>query len=122
MKVKIIAIRDAGNLRKERVVIKVTDSSDIGHYLLVKTVSRAGTITTGITDTFWFPDREVAVGDYVVLYTKRGTDTEKESNGTISHFFYWGRTEPIWNEPDHAVVLLQAKDWASLETKPPLEP
>lgn len=113
MKAEITAIRDRGDLHKERIVIKALEPVDIGHHLLVRTASPDGTITTGVLDTYWFPDKDIAAGDYIVLYTKKGRDSEKEFKNAVSHFFYWGKSEPLWNEDAVSAVLFFAPDWNS---------
>lgn len=114
MRLKISNIRDRGDLNKERVVFEVESAGDIGEFLLIQTGLRNGeTITNQVFDTYWFPDKEVNIGDFVVLYSKIGKNSEKPFNDVTSHFFYWGKTEPIWNIKERAAVLMQAPTWQS---------
>lgn len=114
MNVSFSYFKDRGQLGNERIVLKVLADDNIGDYVVLRSRYRDGNVTTGITHTFWFPDREVKAGDYIVLYTKPGVQSEKVSgSGATSHFFYWSQPAPLWQSADHAVVVLYAPDWIS---------
>lgn len=115
MKTKISSIREAGNLQKERVVIRVESACDIGEYILLQTGFKNGSVNTGVHKTYWFPDKPVRAGDYVVVYTKKGTNSEKPFNEATSHFFYMGNPEPIWNIEGRSAVLMHAPEWQSFQ-------
>ena len=104
MSVKIINIKSVGIPDKERLVLKVLNDDDIGYYVIFKTSFIEERIYTHIKNTFWFPDKKVRKGDFIVLYTKSGIQSEaKNKMGTISHIFYWGLKEAIWGRKDDAV-------------------
>jgi hypothetical protein len=113
MTIEIRHVKDAGNLNKERIVLKVTASDDIGRYILFDTTYYDnGTISNEIRHSLWFPNKEVNSGDLVIAYTKSGTDSQTEnSNGTVSHFFYMGLGSTIWNQSGDGAVLIEAKTW-----------
>lgn len=115
MKLKITNIRDQGNLDKERVVMKVESGGNVGEFLLVQSEYHNNSVTNGVYDTYWFPDKDVNVGDFVVLYTKSGTNSEKPFKEVKSHFFYWGRKQPMWNTENRAAVLMHAPTWESFK-------
>lgn len=112
MNLKLKSISDRGNSQKERVVIRVLEDTNIGFYLVLCTGFSDGSVNTGITETFWFPDIDVRSGDLLVLYSKPGTTSEKQlESGGKAHFFYWGNTQPLWNSNSRGVVLLRGNDW-----------
>lgn len=114
MTIEIRYVKDAGNLAKERVVLKVTANDDIGRYILFDTAYfENGSVSNEIRHPLWFPDKKINAGDLVVAYTKSGTDSEtKNENGTTSHFFYMNKNKTIWrNESNDCVVLIEAKAW-----------
>ncbi|WP_031260694.1 hypothetical protein [Mesorhizobium sp. LNHC252B00] len=77
-----------------------------------------GNVTIGLHYTYWFTYKLVAAGDLVVLYTKAGTDSEKAlTTGKKAHFFYWGHSSAIWDQPDRAAVLLNAPTWEHKSVK-----
>jgi hypothetical protein len=115
MKLKITNIRNQGDLDKERVVMKVESGGNVGEFLLVQSGYSNNSVTNGVYDTYWFPDKDVNVGDFVVLYTKSGIDSEKPFNEVKSHFFYWGRKQPVWSTENRAAVLMHAPTWESFK-------
>jgi hypothetical protein len=119
MKAKITTIADPGHISKERVVIKVSGDLDIGSFAIMEAGVRGGEITTGIVDVYWFPDKEVAAGDIVVLYTKNGTPNEKAlKSGGRAHFFYWGAVDVSkWQGKDVAPVLVEIAEWQAFVRK-----
>lgn len=124
MKAKIVDIRDAGTLRSERVVLKVVTRTDIGGYLLCDTTYTSdGIVSNQIRHPFWFPDKVVDAGDFVVLYTKSGTDSAfKNKSGTQTHRFYWGLERTIWNEAGDGVVLFEVAEWRAKRLAPREDP
>lgn len=113
MKLKITAIREPGNLEKERIVMKALAPINVGDYVLLRTGFFDGSVTNKIHTAFWFPDKDIKENDYVVVYTKNGRDSEKEFKGVLSHFFYIKLTESIWDIPERSAVLMYAPDWQS---------
>ena len=112
MKIEISSVADAGTLNKERVVMKATGADDIGDYAIFNCVTQEDRVASGdVPYAYWFMDMEVNAGDFVVLYTKAGTRSEKKNqNGTVSHFFYWGLEQPLWT-PGKTPVLVHASEW-----------
>lgn len=108
-------ISDAGSADKERLVIKVTRPDDVGNYAVFHSkFTTAGKVSSKVQHVFWFPDRLIKAGDLVVLYTKVGTNSQKQNTDeTTSHFFYWGLPAPIWSEADSCAVLLQVASWTA---------
>ncbi|KWA42180.1 hypothetical protein WL27_01875 [Burkholderia multivorans] len=117
MKVEIRSFADAGVAEKERVVLKVAADGDIGKYLLLYSSKTKDSAPTGGRKlAYWFPDKAIKSGDLVVLYTKKGTKSEKAlDNGTTVHFFYWGLDAPIWGDDKNVAVLMYSNEWTSSE-------
>jgi hypothetical protein len=114
MSLKLKSIADKGDLQKERLVLSVINDTDLGFYALLRTSLNNGVVTTGVHNAFWFPYKSVKAGDLVVVYSKRGTESQKGvEGGRTAHFLYWGRTEPLWGTHDKGVVLLYAPTWHS---------
>ena len=112
MKVRVDRIRDPGVLDKERLVLRVLATTDIGDYVLLRTRYDAETVLAGNCDAFWFPFRAVYKDDLVVVYTKPGVMKEKVlEDGAKAHFFYWRLAYPIWDADDRGAVILYAPNW-----------
>ena len=112
MKVRVDRVRDPGVLEKERLVLRVLATTDIGDYALLRTNYHEQTVLAGNCDGFWFPFKAVYKDDLVVVYTKSGVTKEKPlKDGAKAHFFYWGLAHPIWAEDDRGAVILHAPFW-----------
>ena len=113
MKINIQTIVDRGVLDKERVVFEVQEDDFLGGYLVLKTKKTGESTVSSITrGTYWFPDKDVKKGDLVVLYTKKGVNTEKKNtDGTTTHFYYWQKEEVLWGVDEDVVLLARLQDW-----------
>jgi len=107
-------IRDRGNLDAERLVLGPAVATDVGEYAVFRAAAAGGSVTTDITNVFWFPDHPVKAGDTIVLYTKPGNRKERvNKDGSTSHFFYWGIASPIWTGPEYVAVIAHIDEWLS---------
>jgi hypothetical protein len=113
MKLKITAIREAGDLNKERVVMKAEASTDIGQYVFFRVDTVDDQPTTSVRNTYWFPNKSINPGDYVIIYSKEGKNSEKDFKNVTSHFFYLGNKTTIWDEKNVGATVLYAPDWES---------
>lgn len=113
MSIEIKYVKDAGNKGKERIVLKASTNDDVGRYILFDTTYlEEGIVSNHVRHSFWFPDKEVAEGDLIVVYTRDGTSKSVENkNGTISHFLYMGIDKTIWNKTSNCAVLIEVKSW-----------
>jgi len=113
MRIQIKGIRDADDVTRERLVLQVTEPTDIGRYLVGRSEAVGeNQVSNDLRQIFWFPDKPVRPGDLVILYSKVGTANEKNNaRGSTSHFFYWGKIAAVWDEVS-AAVLIRAADWA----------
>ena len=114
MNLNISSFADAGNVDKERLVLKARVGLDIGKYAVFCTeLSQDGAATAGSKLAYWFPDEEVKANDLVVLYTKRGISRKKElDTNRTAHFFYWGHEEALWGNGENGAVVLQVARWS----------
>jgi hypothetical protein len=68
-------------------------------------------ISGQIPHVYWFMNKDVKKGDIIVLYSKSGRRSEKNNDGGYtSHFFYWGRSGPIWTK-GRIPVLVETPEW-----------
>ncbi len=114
MKINPARFREKGKLDGERLVFTVEQDDDIGSYAVFHTnFLKDGMVSSRVKRVYWFPDKPVRKGDLVVLYTKQGTQSEKKaSDGSTSHFFYWGLTGALWDSPSECAVLTHIDSWA----------
>jgi hypothetical protein len=100
-------------LSDERIALKATANFDLTRYAIFACISTAdGKVTGGnIPYVFWFWAKNVSPGDFVVVYSKSGSTSEKKnSDGTTSHFFYWGLSSPVWM-PGRTPVIVETSTW-----------
>lgn len=113
MNIEFSTLEDAGDLARERIVLKVADKDDIGEYAIFNArLGKTGKIQSGpVRDAYWFVDKDVKKGDLIVLYTKDGETSEKKNDDdTMSYFFYWRKTSPIW-VAGRIPVLVSTPTW-----------
>lgn len=116
MDMSIKYIRDAGNEKLERIVLKVCEDCNVGDFLIMDTTYAGDHISNKLRHTYWFPDKEVKEGDLVVLYSKEGTISEKKNpSGHTSHFFYWNLKETVWNKDEDCAVLFSISEYETKE-------
>ncbi len=115
MNIKIKYVKDAGNIKKERLVLEVKINDDIGNFIVAdSTYLGDGNVSNKLRHTFWVPDKDVSSGDLVIIYTKGGSNKTKENkDGTESHFFYWGLENTVWNQDGDSALLIEVKNWLS---------
>jgi hypothetical protein len=114
MNLEFSSIADAGNLNAERIALKAKANFDLTRYAIFAGTSTSdGRVAGGnIPYAFWFWSKNVSPGDFVVVYSKSGSTSEKKnSDGTTSHFFYWGLSSPIW-QPNRIPVIVETSSWA----------
>lgn len=112
MKLELRSIQDRGIAGKERIVMKARSKLDVGQFAMLQAGYSNGGVNSETNDCYWFPDKIIEEGDWVVLYTKAGRDKEKiQKSGATAHFFYWGRDSSKWKSKSLVPVILQVDSW-----------
>ena len=112
---QFVNVAEPGFYVEERVVLRPSIRVNVMDYALVPmkggpTPSNAEDLNS---DVYWFPDKVVEAGDFVLLYTKCGTDyTFTEPSGHEVHVFYWGKERAVWKDSASAIAVLRVSDWA----------
>ena len=69
-------------------------------------------ISSDVKNTHSFRPYKVKSGDYIVLYTRKGTSsTTKNNDGSTTHFLFWGLDKTIWNKPTDCAVVFELNTW-----------
>jgi len=117
MTLSIRAVRDKGDIEKERIVLTSDASEDIGQYVLFDTTYNTdGSVSARVRHSLWIPDYKVDAGDLVVIYTKSSGKRIKEKvneDKTKTVFIYWGLDQSIWNKGEDCAVLIKIDNWSS---------
>lgn len=113
MKIEIVKILDRGGANKERLWLKVMANADLKYFIVFDTTyTSPNSISNLQRHAYWFKPKEVKAGDYVILYTKAGTESEQiNEDGNKTYFMYWGLEKTIWNKTDDCAVLFEINSW-----------
>ena len=119
MKLNVTKVVDPGSPRDERIVLKASQETDLGAYVLFRARLAGHGVSNKLEETFWFPDRKLNKDDLVVVYTSKGAETKSQSkDGTTSYFFHWNLDSPIWKEEDAVPLLMRVEAWDYLDIHP----
>ncbi len=119
MSLELVNIEAAGDLASERIVLRANNSTpqtEIGWYAVFRcwTATKEGmqaVLAGPVPNVYWFASKKVKPGDWVVLYSKAGTLSEKVGQaGVTSHFYYWGMRSPLWI-PGFTPALVETPNW-----------
>ncbi len=114
---EILGIRDAGDLEKERLLLRALEPGSLEYYIVVNVKANGGGKLTILNDkVFWFPVVPVNAGEFVRLYTKSGSQEKKEGKygevPAIYHNFYWGLNTAIWGGvASNAITIFKVNNW-----------
>ena len=113
---EIVGIRDAGELQKERLLLRATEPVRLDYYI-VTNVKVVGDKVNILNDkVFWFPPFSVNQGEYVRLYTKSGSYSKENGKfgeqPAVYHNFFWQLNAPIWNvETSNGLTVFKVNSW-----------
>jgi hypothetical protein len=116
---EIIKVADAGDLQKERVILRMAESTTLINFVLINSnaADDAGQVSDLNEHVFWFPDTVVNQGDYVRLYSRAGLFTTQQATyagkPATFHNFYWAKENAVWNLLSNAVVVFRVQNWLS---------
>lgn len=119
MELNLNSVIDTGNHENERLVLDVVEDCNLKYFLIFdSTYKGEHKISNKLRHTYWFTSKEVKAGDLVVLYTRKKRTGEKEeiqnSDGTTSHFFFWGLDSYVWNNDGDVAGLMRIKTWDTI--------
>lgn len=115
MKIKIENVLDKGNLERERVILKVVSDENIGNYVIMdSTFDQEGDVSNTGRHGYKFSSKEVKKGDFICLFTKNKDGSSKSefknTTGSTTHCFFWGRWATIWNKDSDCFYLMYLLD------------
>ncbi len=113
MKLEIADIIDRGIPNKERLWLRVKADADLIYYAVLATEYLAEHAISSVPrHVYWFVKKDVKAGDYVVLYTGKGTASETSNQaGGKTYFLFWGLGTTIWNKAADCAVLYEINSW-----------
>jgi hypothetical protein len=117
MSLKFYNIQNHGDAEKEFVLLQATADVNIHKYMIAdRTFKENGDLSNVHRHTFRFPSVDVKKGEFVVLFTKKGTPgTGKTTDGEKTYRFFWGSDAPFWNDKNvEQAELLEVNTVAKL--------
>ena len=113
MKLIVHSIENNGVLQSERVLIQVKGSVNIGKYIISDTTYIDDkTVSNELRHIYWFPDKDVSAGDWIIIYTKDGTPRSYiNNNDTTIHELYWNLGKTVWNKDGDCAILFEIIEW-----------
>lgn len=118
MDLKLVTIADSGN-DKERLIMKAVRACNLNEYIVLDTTyDEDGIVSNKHRHVYIMPDINVNEGDFIWLYTKKGTyHTHNNKSKTITHNIYWGLDIHVWNNDGDKAYLIHYDDWGSVASK-----
>lgn len=107
---KIHGVYDRGVPNKERIVITVEETVDMGQFGLMLGARTQNAMAMPIADNmFWFGDGIVQKGDILFLYTGPGQATKDLIPNSLSSFYslHWGRKNTVLANPAIVPILFR---------------
>lgn len=113
MKLEVVSIHNHGNASQEYVTLRALDDANLIKYLITDTTFLgANAISNKLRHVHWFVFQQVKKGDFVRLYTSRGTNKSLANHaGTTTYDVYWGLSSSVWNDTGDAAVLFEVENW-----------
>ncbi len=109
MSLKIISINGQGDASSEYVMLRALANCDLKNYAVAdSTFDASGNPSNKTRHTYFFPQKAVKEGEWVFLYTRKGTNrTQISDQSGPMHFFYWGLSNAVWNDTGDTAHLLE---------------
>ncbi|SRR5260221_3624226 len=106
-------------LTNELIWLKVLEDCNLDHYLVMDTTYADDShISNEHRHIYWFPPKDVEMGDWIKLYTHSGRNTVfTNDDETKTHVFYWGLGSNVWNNSGDAAVLFEVNTWHTVKAK-----
>lgn len=107
MNISVINIFDRMDISHERIVLLANEDCNIWPYILFNNESESDAKRF----SFIFPNKEIEKGDFITIYSKKGTPSiQSVMNGRKNHIFYWNSERCIWNKSRKA-LLIETQDY-----------
>jgi hypothetical protein len=109
---QIVKVSKEGGPTKEYVVLRAFKDCNLNDYAISdNTYDEEGHTSNKHPHFYWFPKLEVKRGDFIYLYTGRGSYRNgKTESGTPYHMFFWQLGVSVWNDQRDNAVLLKVSE------------
>ncbi|HTH55710.1 MAG TPA: lamin tail domain-containing protein [Cyclobacteriaceae bacterium] len=106
--IEIVRI-DRDSVGNEYILLLVNEDVNLKGYAIVdKTFDSEGVESDIFRHIYFFRSLLVQKGDYVALWTKKGTYFKnKTTDNSPLHNLYWGSNENVWNNSGDTATLIK---------------
>ena len=113
MKIRVVGIRNPGDLANERVVLELLENADIGNFISFFSIDLGGdVIAAKLLHPLWLPNKKLAAGDRVVIYSRGGSERIKQTEtGKTILFVYRGLENAVCTEENIRASLIEVSGW-----------
>lgn len=118
--IKIHPVADRGVPNQERIAIYVNETTNMGQYGIMVGYSAQDNSAIPYKDNlYWFGDGVVNAGDWILLYTGKGSSKTEdwESTGGKVYSVHWGRDTTIFAHSNIVPILFRV-DAVDVATPP----
>jgi len=120
LELKLHPVADRGVPNRERIAIHVEETTNMGQYGVM--IGHSAVDRTAIPyqdNLFWFGDGIVNKGDWILLYTGKGTPRtdEWEVTGGNIYSIHWGRVSTMFANTNIVPILFRL-DAVAVDTPP----
>lgn len=117
-KLELVYVKNHGKAADEYVLLRATQDLDLKYYMICDTTYTSDTsISNTFRHTYWFATQTVKSGEYVVLYTKKGSYSKTQNNGNVFHNYYWNSNAAIWNDDGDGAIVFEITNWRAKRAK-----
>jgi hypothetical protein len=108
----ILAVGDPGVANKERIILRPTQSVNLGQFgmaVCIRSAENPNVVLPVNDNFFWFPSIDVTTPCWLFLYTGKGTyeQTTLAGSSETAHVFHWGKDSTIFNYLELVPVLFR---------------
>jgi len=110
LEMQIHPVADRGVPNRERIAVYVKETTNMGQYGVMVGYSTSGNAAIPYQDKlFWFGDGIVNAGEWILLYTGKGTakTEEWEVTGGKVYSIHWGRSTTMFANTNIVPILFR---------------
>lgn len=107
---QIYPVTDRGVPNRERIAIYVKETTNMGQYGIMVGHSYSGNAAVPYQDNlFWFGDGIVNAGDWILLFTGKGTPKTEdwEATGGKVYSIHWGKGSTMFASTNIVPILFR---------------
>lgn len=107
MALKLHNVTNGKTPNSEYVLLQAVGATDLSGYAIIdRTFNNDKELSNEFRHIFVFPKLQIAGGEWVCLYTGKGTYYRQVLGDFVFHNFYWGSGTCVWNNDGGDIASL----------------